>query len=96
MRSHLSNESLDIRLRRLIKQAQFESVDTIMDELIRDVNDEYEDLARDLRSVTVAEGEVSESQRFPNQATVMQGQLQELDVLVTRSNGLVERLRTVI
>lgn len=93
MSRRLSDFQLIPQFRHTIERAQWKAIDAAIGVIERGMEAEFDSLLRDLRNSAVAEGEISESQRFPEIADAIVTRLEGLDNLVVRSRTAIENLR---
>jgi hypothetical protein len=91
MSSRLS-AALFRELRTTIKNAQFGAIKTTVEGIEQDMKVEFDNILRDLRSAAVEEGEVSESQRFPETAAAIDLGLDRMDGLIARCQDIINVL----
>jgi hypothetical protein len=93
MSHHLSSPDLFSKLKRKIEAEQSKAIGKVTDEMKRGLEAEFSSILLDLDCVVSVEGEVSEAQRFPETAAVIQLGIRRLDSLLARSQAVLQDLR---
>jgi hypothetical protein len=93
MRQRLSGPSLFHELRKMVKNAHQEAVESFLNETKNGIQTEFEHLLLDIQNVVCEEGSVSESQRYPEIASQLQSQVEVLTQALKGYHGIISELR---
>lgn len=80
-------------LRATIRGAQWEAIDAAFHKIQNDMQAEFGSLLLDLRDIAIAEGEISESQRFPKSTDEIATKLNDLDSLIIQGGIIIGLLK---
>ncbi|KAF2801711.1 uncharacterized protein BDZ99DRAFT_528183 [Mytilinidion resinicola] len=93
MRQKLSGTTLFSKLKRTVKDAQWEVIDEAVENIRTGLQREFDSLLRDIQSIVGEEGEVSESQRHPDTARRTGLLVEHLAQDLDDRHRLIEELR---
>jgi hypothetical protein len=80
-------------MRKAVKNAQLDAVKSFLDKTRTGLQAEFDYLLLDIQSVVCEEGEVSESRRYPDTASLVQLQVEGLTQALESHHGIILQLK---